>query len=436
MHHPLLKTIGLATGLMMLVIGTFAAAAQAAPRPDGSDFSCRASALRVVAGTTIEPVVANAPDSPCAPASDSIVNTTTAGPVTVDVALAATDQKPANLASAPAAEGDNATAGSSVSNPVIALPGLAISASVLTATAAYTCTNGQPVPSGSTVVTNLTVNGTTIPVLGGPQTVPLGPLGNLFLNQTVQEPNRITTRALNLDTPVVDIVIAEAIADIKGNPCAKSTQCSDAIDNDGDGFIDPTDPGCLSGPGGAFNPADDLELDTECSDAVDNDGDGKIDPTDPGCLSGPGGTYDPTDDSERDTECSDGRDNDGDGKIDFPADKGCTSRDDNSERTPAGTSKLGSDPSGIARLGLRGPCVKNSFEARVTGRSISRVVFFLDGRRVRSVSEAPFATRIAPTKPGRHQVRAQVTFLPDSRTKARTLQFAFERCAPKVRFTG
>jgi large repetitive protein len=64
-------------------------------------------------------------------------------------------------------------------------------------------------------------------------------------------------------------------------------QCSDGIDNDGDGLIDyPEDPGCLS-------PLDDDETDDcpdgpncpECADGIDNDGDGLIDyPADPGCV--------------------------------------------------------------------------------------------------------------------------------------------------------
>ncbi|HVF19772.1 MAG TPA: hypothetical protein VNA14_05980 [Mycobacteriales bacterium] len=63
----------------------------------------------------------------------------------------------------------------------------------------------------------------------------------------------------------------------------------------------------------------------QCSDKIDNDGDGKIDfPADPGCTSA-------QDDSEIDFECSDKVDNDGDGKIDFPADPGCSSALDDSE---------------------------------------------------------------------------------------------------------
>ena len=427
-----------AAGTLLFLCLTGSAAA--APRAGGADFSCRASAIRVATklpvALTLEPFVANAADAPCVPEAAGLLDPTAVGPVTVDVVSATTTMTPANLASAPPANGDNATARASVTNPVIALPGLAISAAVLTATASYTCQNGQPVPGGVPVVTNLVVNGVSVAVPPGPFSVPLGPLGSLELNQTVQEPNRITTRAFNLTTPAVDIVIAEATADLSGNPCATPPQCSDTTDNDGDGKIDANDPGCLSGPGNTYNPLDDDERDTDCSDIGDNDGDGLIDAKDPGCLSGPGRTYNPLDDDERDTECSDGVDNDKDGKIDFPADKGCKSAGDDSERTPPGTSKLSSDPAAVARLGVRGPCVRSSFAAVVTGRSISRVVFSVDGRRVGTDTSAPFRIRIAPAAAGRHTVAARVSFLGDSGTRARTLSFQFVRCPPRLRLTG
>ncbi len=472
---------------------TLAPAALAAPRADGSDFSCRASAVRVnlkqPAPVLLEPIVANAPGAPCRAESAEILNPTTIGPVTVDAANADTVQTPADLAAAPAANGDNATATVSVTNPRIELTGLAIAATVLSARASYTCQNGQPVPAGSSVVTNLTVNGQTIaiPADNAPFTLDLGPLGSLNLNQTVQEPNRITQRALFLTTPLVDVVIAEAIADFTGNPCAAAArpQCSDTADNDGDGRIDAQDPGCLSGPGGAFNPNDNDERDPgarpQCSDTADNDGDGRIDAQDPGCLSGPGGAFNPNDNDERDgpaarpqcsdtadndgdgridardpgclsgpngtfnpndndetdrPNCSDGIDNDRDGRIDFPADRGCTSASDNSEGTASGRARLQTRPSGIARLGVRGPCTRRSFSATVTGRRIQRVVFSLDGRRVRSDGDSPFTARISTGRSGTHRVTARVTFLSDSRTSARTLRFGFRRCAAAVRFTG
>lgn len=426
----------------LLLMSASPGAASAAPRADGSDFSCRASAIRVVTkvpvALTEEPFVANEADAPCVADEGGLLDPSTVGPVRAEAFSARTEQTPADLSSAPAANGDNATAAASVTNPVITLGGVTITAAVLTANASYTCQNGQPVAGGAPLVAQLAINASSVTVPAGPFTVPLGPLGELRLNETVQEPNRITTRALVLVTPAVDIVIAEATADIKGNPCAVTAppQCSDAVDNDGDGLIDPTDPGCLSGPGNTYDPNDNSELDTQCSDIRDNDGDGVADAQDPGCLSGPGGTYNPADDSELDTECSDGRDNDGDGKIDFPEDKGCTSRADDSERTDSGKARLVSSPPGIARLGLSGPCVRRTFGVAVNGRSISRVVFSLDGRRLRSVSSAPFRTRVSTSRPGTHRVTARVTFLSDSRTKPKTLSFKFARCAAAARFTG
>ncbi len=73
----------------------------------------------------------------------------------------------------------------------------------------------------------------------------------------------------------------------------------------------------------------------QCSDGIDNDGDGKIDyPNDPGCLA-------PNQDDENDDcpsgphcpQCGDGKDNDGNGKIDYPDDPGCTAASDPEEFT-------------------------------------------------------------------------------------------------------
>ena len=124
----------------------------------------------------------------------------------------------------------------------------------------------------------------------------------------------------------------------------RKAQCSDGVDNDGDGKIDfPNDPGC-SGP------TDDDESDDnrpECSDGIDNDGDGKIDfPNDPGCSS----RSDDSEDSDAGrrgggaggkAECEDGRDNDGDGLIDFPNDPGCSSASDDSEAGGGGAAGAG-----------------------------------------------------------------------------------------------
>lgn len=98
-------------------------------------------------------------------------------------------------------------------------------------------------------------------------------------------------------------------------------QCSDGIDNDGDGLVDAADPGCHTdgdpnnpasfdptdnnegddgGTAGSGDEGDDGADDAQCSDGRDNDGDGLIDEDDPGCHEGNNinNPYNPDDDSE------------------------------------------------------------------------------------------------------------------------------------------
>ncbi len=102
------------------------------------------------------------------------------------------------------------------------------------------------------------------------------------------------------------------------------TDCTDGVDNDGDGFIDGDDPGCALNDGlEAPDPA-------QCSDGVDNDDDGLIDDQDFGC-----GGADDDDETDPIRGCNDGIDNDADGLADFPEDPGCDSPVDDDEFNPA-----------------------------------------------------------------------------------------------------
>lgn len=80
--------------------------------------------------------------------------------------------------------------------------------------------------------------------------------------------------------------------------------CQDGIDNDGDGFTDVDDPGCL----GATDPAE-RSTDLPCDDGSDNDGDGLGDMADPGCFA--------PEAPQESWLCDDKADNDGDGLIDL-----------------------------------------------------------------------------------------------------------------------
>jgi hypothetical protein len=94
---------------------------------------------------------------------------------------------------------------------------------------------------------------------------------------------------------------------------------------------------------------------------------------------------------------------------------------------------------------LRGPsgCIKQAFRARVIGRSIAAVSFFVDGKRVKRLTgeRSVYAVKIRPKNYGfaRHRVVARVRFTADSGTAARRLPLTFRRCARQTvqpRFTG
>jgi hypothetical protein len=101
---------------------------------------------------------------------------------------------------------------------------------------------------------------------------------------------------------------------------------------------------------------------------------------------------------------------------------------------------------GTARL--RGPsgCVRKTFKATVRGSRITRVTFFLDGKRYKRITAAngegtKFTAKISPKGRGFgvHRVTARVEFAAASQTQTRTLRLSFQRCRKQVvkpRFTG
>ena len=119
--------------------------------------------------------------------------------------------------------------------------------------------------------------------------------------------------------------------------------CADRRDNDGDGLTDQADPGCMA-PDGSYDPHKKSEVNPACSDGIDNDGDGLTDHhQDPGCSGSASGVSEHTDPA-----CSDGRDNDSDGLIDFPEDPGCSNAFDNAELNPACSDGIDNDGDGGA----------------------------------------------------------------------------------------
>jgi uncharacterized repeat protein (TIGR01451 family) len=96
---------------------------------------------------------------------------------------------------------------------------------------------------------------------------------------------------------------------------------------------------------------------------------------------------------------------------------------------------------------LTGPtgCVAKAFNARVRGSKIATVVFVLDGKVVKRVTNKKNASliqfRIDPKKMkiGVHRLVVNVTFAAGSGTKPKSIRLSFQRCAKKLqppRFTG
>ena len=187
-------------------------------------FTCRASLVRVVGEGplaplgTIEPVVANEQNNPCTTENAGLLNNLElpADLGVVSLLYARTNNQ----------SGQRGTAAAGVADVLLTVPNLpVIRVEVLTAEAAATCTNGQPGFTSRSRVVGLNIGGTDIAIPPGHTDIPLGPLGMLHLNETITGDNSITQRALWLDTTVADVIIAEAIADYRGNPCTGEPPC-------------------------------------------------------------------------------------------------------------------------------------------------------------------------------------------------------------------
>lgn len=180
-------------------------------------FSCRASVVRVttegpLAGINFEPIVANPQEDPCV-ADEAGIGTVTlpAGLGEVSVLVAETQTTP----------GQNASSSARVTDVLLTVPGApVITAEVLTAEAGAVCP--PPHLSGGSTVVGLSIGGQDVDVPAGHVDISLGPAGTLHLNEstTTRGPGSGMTvrQALFLDTTLVDIVLAEAVADFEGGP--------------------------------------------------------------------------------------------------------------------------------------------------------------------------------------------------------------------------
>lgn len=95
-----------------------------------------------------------------------------------------------------------------------------------------------------------------------------------------------------------------------------------------------------------------------------------------------------------------------------------------------------------ARMLAPSGCAARSFNARVRGVGIAKVVFTLDGKRIKTVRKGSlYSARVNPQKLslGVHRLVARVTFQASRHAKSRTLRASFQRCGKRLvapRFTG
>jgi hypothetical protein len=170
---------------------------------------------------TIEPLVANRQNDPCQNEQTGVLNNFAlpAGLGTLNVLFARTQNTCPNP-SAGCPEGSGSFANAGVLDVTLNAPGVGpIRAEVLTSQASATCVGGNPALAGRSTVLAVTVAGQRIEPVPQNFSLAIPGVGTLFLNQQTRGPNEITQRALFLDTAVLDVVIAEAIADFRGNPC-------------------------------------------------------------------------------------------------------------------------------------------------------------------------------------------------------------------------
>ena len=98
---------------------------------------------------------------------------------------------------------------------------------------------------------------------------------------------------------------------------------------------------------------------------------------------------------------------------------------------------------------LRGPTgcqTTSAVAATVTGRRIAKVTFYVDGRKVKTLTTANASggrwvlpMNVKRFAFGTHRVQARIQFARSSQTGARTLRLSFNRCRPAIvtpKFTG
>jgi hypothetical protein len=189
-------------------------------------FGCRASTIRVTLLNALvtEPTIANPGTTPCV--------TDTAGAATTSVLTTGAPAVQAgpvgaftySVFSTSGATAPGATAVAAVDGVTIPTSGGSIViAGPIQATASYSCVNDQLVPSASSTLNLISINGTNMPVTPGqPTTINLGGGSFIAVNEKVTTANSLTETVLDVHlSGLADITVGEAkVTQSLSSPCA------------------------------------------------------------------------------------------------------------------------------------------------------------------------------------------------------------------------
>lgn len=192
--------------------------------PRQGSFSCRASSARALGLGTI---VANAGSTPCVDSIGTMLGLPlgllTAGPMS-----ATTSATPDDPVDTPIAEGDRGEAQARTAGLSLVVGGATITADAVSSHAEARCTavGSDPALTGSTVLTNLRVNGKkpAYVTVNGHLKFTIGGVADVYVNHTATDGTTLTQRGLwirgtGLLGFLTDITVAEAQAGFTGHPC-------------------------------------------------------------------------------------------------------------------------------------------------------------------------------------------------------------------------
>jgi len=221
--RPGYKATVLALGAVGATLAAYAISASAVS-PTEPASSCRASLLRITLGGQVlaEPFIANDAGAPCTAENSDLIGDFDLDPLPVSGRLLYTRTN----TSSPQAETGVADITIALGELIPGAPTLGVQ--VLTSEAGVSCNGGNPSTNSHSRVVGLSVDGEdqlVIPPDDAFTEIPIDPLINVKLNETVNSGNTVTQRALHINALAgnLDVVVAEASAGFTGNPCTPPT---------------------------------------------------------------------------------------------------------------------------------------------------------------------------------------------------------------------